>query len=97
MNRKTLLGKYEDGLYSYCKYIASQYTDKVKQDKIEQTVIRVIQEELTPRQQEVVTMYYFEKYNMVEISKMLGINKSSVSRIISRAKARIKKFLKYNY
>ena len=57
---------------------------------------RVINEELTPRQRELIELYYRDEMSMTEIADMLGISKSTVSRTISRGKGRIRKCLKYN-
>lgn len=59
-------------------------------------VRRVIREELTPRQQEMVTMYYMDGMNMREISDKVGVSISTVSRTISRGRGRLRKYLKYN-
>lgn len=49
----------------------------------------VIEQELTGRQKEILMMYYFEQRSMVEIGELLGINKSTVSRTMARARNRI--------
>ena len=60
-----------------------------------QRVQRVIAEELTPNQREMLTDFYYRKLSMTEIALRRGVNKSTVSRTIRRAEARIRKFLKY--
>lgn len=52
-------------------------------------------QELTPRQQEVLALYYDEGLKMVEIARELGIDPSTVSRTLSRAKARLYRCLRY--
>lgn len=59
-------------------------------------VRRVMREELTQRQQEMVSMYYMEEVSMREIAERTGVSVSSVSRTISRGRGRIRKYLKYN-
>lgn len=54
-----------------------------------------IEEELTSRQREIIMLYYYQGLNMCEIARTLNINKSTVSRIIKRAKLKLKKFIKY--
>lgn len=58
-------------------------------------VVRVIGEELTERQRQCLSLYYFSGLTMPQIARELGINKSSVSRAIVRAKARIERSMKY--
>lgn len=57
----------------------------------------VINNELTDRQKEIVLLYYFNNKNVSEISRELGVNKSTVSRHLSRARERIERVLKYGY
>ena len=58
-------------------------------------VNRVIREELTDRQRQVLMAYYFDEKNITQIAADLGVNKSTVSRILHRAENRLKRFLKY--
>lgn len=50
---------------------------------------------LTEKQYQVVSLYFFEGYNTVEIAKKLGKNKSTVSRTLHAAIGRLQKVLKY--
>lgn len=59
-------------------------------------VRRVVDEELTERQREMVYMYYFQGMSMPDIAVTLGVSPSSVSRTIKRGRGRIRKYLKYN-
>lgn len=56
---------------------------------------KVIAAELTDRQRQCLSLYYFNGLTMPEIALKLGINKSSVSRAITRAKMRIERSMKY--
>lgn len=56
---------------------------------------KVIASELTERQRQCLSLYYYGGLTMPEIASELGINKSSVSRAIGRAKARIERSMKY--
>ena len=56
----------------------------------------IVREELTPRQAELIHMYYAEQKSMTEIAEILSINPSTVSRTLQRGRCRIKKYLKYN-
>lgn len=52
-------------------------------------------QELTPRQQEVLALYYDQGMKMVEIARELGIDPSTVSRTLRRAKTRLYRCLRY--
>lgn len=52
-------------------------------------------EELTPRQQQVIHMYYIDQMLMRDIAKKLGVNVSTVSRTLARGRARLHRCLRY--
>lgn len=56
---------------------------------------KVIEEELTQRQREMITLYYFERLNIPQIAERLGVNRSTVSRTISRGRRNIMEKMKY--
>jgi len=60
-----------------------------------QRVRRVIAEELTQVQREMLTAYYFQELTMAQIARDRGVNKSTVCRTIHRAENKLRKFLKY--
>ena len=62
---------------------------------IARTMRLAIEEELTARQQEMVSMYYLQQLSMPEIAKLLGVNVSTVSRTIKRGRIRLKRCLRY--
>ena len=53
-------------------------------------------DELTPIQRKEVEMYYFRRMTQTDIARELGVNKSSVSRGLSRARRRLRGFLRYS-
>ena len=55
----------------------------------------IIENELTARQREMITLYYFNQVNIPEIAEMLGVNRSTVSRTISRGRRNIMERMKY--
>lgn len=54
------------------------------------------QTELTPRQAELVHMYFDLKMSITDIAEKEGVHKSSVSRTLKRARERLKSYLKYS-
>lgn len=64
-------------------------------ENIKSHLIRAIDEELTDRQKQIVNMFFFEGKTLTEISEILKINKSTVSRHITRAKEKLKNALQY--
>ena len=60
-----------------------------------QRVQRVILEELTPIQREVLIAYYIQEQTMTAIAKDRGVHKSTVCRTLHRAEAKLRRYLKY--
>ena len=58
-------------------------------------VKRVIQEELTPLQRETLIAYYFQEQTVTQIASDRGVNKSTVSRTLKRAEAKLRRYLKF--
>ena len=55
----------------------------------------IIENELSKRQRQMITLYYFQKINIPEVAKVLDVNRSTVSRTISRGRRNIMEKLKY--
>ena len=58
-------------------------------------VRRVIREELTDLQREVLIAYYFQEINIPQIARERGVNKSTISRTLHRAEEKLRRYLKY--
>lgn len=56
---------------------------------------RVIQEELTDVQREILIAYYFQEQTIPQIAAQRGVNKSSICRTLHRAEDRLRRYLKY--
>ncbi|MBQ7980707.1 MAG: sigma-70 region 4 domain-containing protein [Oscillospiraceae bacterium] len=56
---------------------------------------KVIEEALTERQREMITLYYFDRANIPQIAEKLGVNRSTVSRTISRGRRNIMEKMKF--
>lgn len=54
------------------------------------------QRELTPRQAEILQMYFDREMKVTQIASELGVNKSTVSRTLTRGKGRLRRYLKYS-
>ena len=53
------------------------------------------QQELTPRQLQVLNLYFGEGMNIPSIARELGVNPSTVSRTLGRARRRLYRWLRY--
>lgn len=65
------------------------------ENKVAALIAEALAQELTPRQKQMVTMYYLEQHTMREIAKLLGVNPSTVTRTLQSARAKLKVCLQY--
>ena len=65
-------------------------------ERLRRNLRKVREQELTPRQQLVLRMYYDEGKSIAKIAKSLKVNKSTVSRTITRARKRLFRYLQYS-
>lgn len=63
--------------------------------QVANTIRKIIAEDLTPTQRELVQEYYYGGKTVTEIAKLRGTNKSSVSRGLKAARTRIERAMKY--
>ena len=57
--------------------------------------VTAIRDELTPRQMELVKLYYVDQHTMQEIADMLEVCPSTVCRTLQTARRNLKRCLKY--
>ncbi len=72
--------------------------DKSEDDgvrKLKKLLLNVINNELTPRQKEIIVLYYFKRTDIVTISKQLNITPQAVSAAMKRARLRMYRIMKY--
>ena len=55
----------------------------------------VMENELTPLQRELLQAIYFDGRTQAEIAARRGVSRSTVSRTLRRAEARLRRFLRY--
>ena len=56
---------------------------------------RVIREELTQNQREILLAYYIHNQTIPKIAEERGVNKSTVSRTLHRAEKKLRRYLRY--
>lgn len=70
-------------------------SNKIQLEKLKIILKNIILSELTERQRQVLILYFYKNMKMVDIAKILNINKSTVSRTIKRSTEKIHKYIKY--
>ena len=95
--RKYQLNDYGEtlgGWQAYTEGERNQWEAK-RRARLLQVIRKASRQELTPRQQQMVELYFFENLTMPMIAHRLGVNKSTVSRCIGAAKRRIAPCVRY--
>ncbi len=64
-------------------------------ERLRECLRQARQKELTARQRQLLSLYYDEGMTMPQIARELGLNRSTVSRTIRRAKERLYRCLRY--
>lgn len=82
-------------LDSRLRAIIGDTDESESRQKMKKILLNVIKNELTPRQKEIIMLYYFKNLDSIEIGKQLGITPQAVSAAMSRAKMRIFRIMKY--
>ena len=67
-----------------------------RRERLRRNLRRAMKRELTPRQQEILALDYVENRPLSEIAALLGVNKSTVSRTMCRARHRLHHILQYS-
>lgn len=84
---------YAADLAVYARSMAADNSEEL--GRVKHNLVRALKKDVTPRQREMLLMYYDQKMNMQEIGEKLGVDKSTVSRTIKRGEARLRRCLRY--
>ena len=80
----------------YAVYARAMAADNSAQlSRVKRNLVRALREDVTPRQREVLLLYYAEQLNTRQIGEKLGVDKSTVARTIKRGEARLRRCLRY--
>lgn len=79
----------------YMKELDDMDDDAGGHSRLLDNLMRCIREDVTPRQREVLLLYYFRGMRQIDIAQQLGVARSTVSRTIQRGERRLKRCLRY--
>lgn len=65
-------------------------------ERLRRNLRQAREQELTPRQRQLLALYYDQGMTIPQIAEELGLNRSTVSRTLRRAKARLYRCLRYS-
>ena len=85
---------------SFAEFIKNPQGSK-SDDRLHSVAVRalreIVKEELSERQKQFIVLYYYENKTMDEIADICGVNVSTVSRTLRRARKNITDRMKYYY
>ena len=64
-------------------------------ERLRRGLRRAREQELTPRQRQMLELHYDQRLSVTEIAKELGLHPSTVSRTLGRARERLRRYLRY--
>lgn len=70
--------------------------NREQQARLLRNLRRAMEQELTPRQHEIVLLYFDQGLPVTRIAALLDITPSTVSRTLRRAKDRLRRYLEYS-
>lgn len=65
--------------------------------RLKKLLLNIINNELTARQKEIIMLYYFKGIDTVTIARESGVSPQSVSAVLSRARKRLYRIMKYYF
>lgn len=68
---------------------------RIPRDVAMKRIQRVIREEMTENQREILLAYYFQDKSLSQIAQERGIHKSTAGRTLHRAEKKLKRYLRY--
>ena len=86
-------GAYAADMAVYARAMAADNSAQLS--RVKRNLVRALREDVTPRQREVLLLYYAEQLNTRQIGEKLGVDKSTVARTIKRGEARLRRCLRY--
>ncbi len=96
MKKIISLNSFENDSYSLKKYILELGGDNKSIIKyLKKAMMKAIDCELSSRQAFILKKHYFDNLSVTEISSLLHVNKSTISRSLKRSVNILKKSLKY--
>ena len=91
----TKAGEFECGMAGWIQENAGDNGEQM--ERLMRNLRKAREEELTPRQRQMLEMRFEQNMKISEISEALGVNQSTVCRTIIRAKNRLRRCLKYSF
>ena len=76
--------------------IVESEDNRERLDRLRRNLRRALEKELTPRQRQILELYYGQQLSVTRIGSLLGVAPSTVSRTLRRAKDKLRRYLQYS-
>lgn len=93
--RKSYSDTYTGAADNGIRNILEETSDDESVRRVRKVMLKVINNELTPRQKQIIMLYYFQRKDIVSISRELNVTPQAVSAAMSRARLRLFRILQY--
>ena len=87
--------EYSSSMAVYMRMLSEKDNNTQEMDRLKVRLRRALREDVTETQRRYLALYYGQRVNMVEIGRMMGVHKSTVSRTIKRGEDRLRRCLRY--
>lgn len=81
-------------LIAYSRF-SSYGSNQADIERMKQILLQALSEDLTSRQRECITLYFYDNMKMKEIAAVLSLSPSTVTRHIKAAKRKLQNVAKY--
>jgi len=71
--------------------------NSLQMERVRRNLRWALESELTPRQRQMVVLYYDRRLSMRQIARLLGVQPSTVTRTLQRARRRLEHSLRYTF
>lgn len=87
--------EFREDMELYMRQLSEENTNRAQLDVLRRNLVRCLREDVTPRQRQVLLLYYGKRMNHREIGRALGVDRSTVSKTIRRGERRLLRCLRY--
>ncbi len=88
-------GRYAADMAVYSRALQEENTNDETIRGLKRNLTLALRQDITPRQREVMFLYYGQRLNTREIGEILGVDRSTVSRTLKRGEATLRRCLRY--
>lgn len=86
---------YRAEMAAYWQRVSETDENRTEHSRLLQSLTRCLREDVTPRQRDMLALYYGKQLSQVQIAARLGVARSTVCRTLKRGEERMRRCLRY--